>query len=337
MAGVAIEGGGISGDAYSGEGHWEDWLGLAKDVGSGVVTVSLSLLWHCSLLYYNFDSHFNCYHIIYQIQLQKSNALQVGSEWGTKGWEGDSGSGVKDVSVVAGRDEDVVVRDNLWPFPTNFYTSLITTPSSHTLHLQDFHESSGGNSGVFAVVSWQDSVQGLAVSRRDEVVSSEVWTNTWVLWLHLLLSLIHSILSSTPQELGNGNISDFMDGDVLNAQGSVLGAEVSTLTLLKLFVCSVIMSYHSLLTWFTPWLISLGWPHYQRQVKGIRLDQLPRFICRLNLRDDHDSFLLSVSKVRVHACYVELNVSSPLWSWLQDFEDCSQVSAFQPPLSQAEW
>ena len=27
---------------------------------------------------------------------------------------------------------------------------------------------------MFAVVPWRDSVQGLAVSRRDEVVSSEV-------------------------------------------------------------------------------------------------------------------------------------------------------------------
>ena len=35
-------------------------------------------------------------------------------------------------------------------------------------------EFSGGHSGVFAVVSWQDSVQGLVVSRRDGVVSSEV-------------------------------------------------------------------------------------------------------------------------------------------------------------------
>ena len=37
-----------------------------------------------------------------------------------------------------------------------------------------FHESSGEDSGVFAVVSWHDSVQGLAVSRCDGVISSEV-------------------------------------------------------------------------------------------------------------------------------------------------------------------
>ena len=33
---------------------------------------------------------------------------------------------------------------------------------------------------MFAVVSWHDSVQGLAVSRRDGVVSLEVWTHTLV-------------------------------------------------------------------------------------------------------------------------------------------------------------
>ena len=60
------------------------------------------------------------------------------------------------------------------PYSINFFTSLITPPSSLLL-LQDIHDSSGGHSGVFAVVSWHDLVQGLAVSRRDEMLSSEVW------------------------------------------------------------------------------------------------------------------------------------------------------------------
>jgi len=33
---------------------------------------------------------------------------------------------------------------------------------------------------MFAVVSWHDSVESLAVSRRDGVVSLEVWTHTLV-------------------------------------------------------------------------------------------------------------------------------------------------------------
>ena len=42
MAGVAVEEGGISErDAYGGKGHWREVLGLAKEVGSGVVAVSL--------------------------------------------------------------------------------------------------------------------------------------------------------------------------------------------------------------------------------------------------------------------------------------------------------
>ena len=41
MAGVAVEGGGISEDAYGGKGHWEEELEVANEVGSGVVTVSL--------------------------------------------------------------------------------------------------------------------------------------------------------------------------------------------------------------------------------------------------------------------------------------------------------
>jgi len=38
---VADEGGGISGDAYSVEGRWGGWLGLATEVRSGVIAVSL--------------------------------------------------------------------------------------------------------------------------------------------------------------------------------------------------------------------------------------------------------------------------------------------------------
>ena len=97
----------------------------------------------------------------------------MGLVGGTKGWKGDSCSDVQDVSSLA-RREDVVVRmcsfDTL--FITNFQqVSLQLLRLSVTLQ----GESSGGHSGVFAVVSWQDLVQGLAVSRRrDGVVSSEV-------------------------------------------------------------------------------------------------------------------------------------------------------------------
>jgi len=41
MVDVAVEGGGISGDANSGEGRWGDVLEVANDVGSGVIAVSL--------------------------------------------------------------------------------------------------------------------------------------------------------------------------------------------------------------------------------------------------------------------------------------------------------
>ena len=44
MAGVAVEGGGIRGGTNSGEGRWEEGLGLAKENGSEIVPVSLSLL-----------------------------------------------------------------------------------------------------------------------------------------------------------------------------------------------------------------------------------------------------------------------------------------------------
>jgi len=44
-------------------------------------------------------------------KLQKPNTLEVGLVGGNVGWEGDSsGSGVEDVSSLAGRREDVVVR-----------------------------------------------------------------------------------------------------------------------------------------------------------------------------------------------------------------------------------
>ena len=44
MTGVAVEGGGISEDAYGVEGRWGDVLGSATEVGSGVVAVRLSRL-----------------------------------------------------------------------------------------------------------------------------------------------------------------------------------------------------------------------------------------------------------------------------------------------------
>ena len=36
-----VEGGGTSGGTNGGDGHWRDWLGLANEDGSGVVSVSL--------------------------------------------------------------------------------------------------------------------------------------------------------------------------------------------------------------------------------------------------------------------------------------------------------
>ena len=60
----------------------------------------------------------------------------------------------------------------LWYTLVNLLSPLFLRLS---ITLQDdfklIHESSGGNSGVFSGVLWQE---GLAVSRRDEVVSSEV-------------------------------------------------------------------------------------------------------------------------------------------------------------------
>ena len=50
MVDVAVEGGGISGDAYGGEGRWGEGLELATENGSEVVAVSLSLLEHCFAL-----------------------------------------------------------------------------------------------------------------------------------------------------------------------------------------------------------------------------------------------------------------------------------------------
>ena len=42
MSGLAVKGGGISGDTNGGERRWGDVLGLANVHGSGVVVVSLS-------------------------------------------------------------------------------------------------------------------------------------------------------------------------------------------------------------------------------------------------------------------------------------------------------
>ena len=67
MVDVAVEGGGISGDANSGEGRWGDVLEVANDVGSGVIAVSLFLL-GLVLLFYHLDSPFNSRQIIYLIQ-----------------------------------------------------------------------------------------------------------------------------------------------------------------------------------------------------------------------------------------------------------------------------
>ena len=103
----------------------------------------------------------------------------MGPEWGTNWWKGDSSSSVQDVSSLTGR-EDVLVRIVFLCtlFHLTFIRVLTLLHLCLTLLLQDIHDSSGGHSGVFAVVSWHDSVQGLAVSRRDEMLSSEVWTNT---------------------------------------------------------------------------------------------------------------------------------------------------------------
>jgi len=102
----------------------------------------------------------------------------VGSEWGTDWWKGDSGSEVKDASVVA-RREDVVVRICSFDTLFIFQTSLITPHSSLSITLQDIRELSGGDSGVFADVLWQDSVQVTVNSRRDGMVSPEVCRHTY--------------------------------------------------------------------------------------------------------------------------------------------------------------
>lgn len=62
MVGVAVEEGSVNGDAFGSEGLWGDWLGLAKDVGSGVVAVSLFLSLNIVLLFYHLNSH--CHSII---------------------------------------------------------------------------------------------------------------------------------------------------------------------------------------------------------------------------------------------------------------------------------
>lgn len=62
-----------------------------------------------------------------------------------------------------------------------------------------------------------------------------------------LISHTFYIFYHTTQKLGNGNISEFMDGDELNVQDSVLVDQVSTLTLLKLlFVLKLCLTLHSL-------------------------------------------------------------------------------------------
>ena len=121
MVDVAVEKGGISGDAYGGEGCWGEGLGLAKEVGSGVVTVSLFLL--------------DCFPPVISSRLTSSTLFKLqkspsNEEECTNWWKGDSGSDIQDVSGLAGR-EDVLVRicsfDTL--FITNSYTSLITNSS----------------------------------------------------------------------------------------------------------------------------------------------------------------------------------------------------------------
>ena len=65
MPDVAAEGGGISGDACGGEGHWGEGLELAKEVGSGVVAVSLFLLEHClSILSSRLTFQLSSYHLL---------------------------------------------------------------------------------------------------------------------------------------------------------------------------------------------------------------------------------------------------------------------------------
>ena len=196
MVDVAVEGGGISENVYGSELCWGERLGLATEVGSGVVAVSLSLLdiAACSSI---ISTHISILIISSTLfKLQKSNALEVGLEWGTNWWKGDSGSDVKDVSSLAG--EDVMVRFiPLTPSSSFKQVLSLLIRLSLSLTLQDIHELSGGDSGVFADVLWQDSVQVTANSRRDGVVSSEVCRHTYkfLVVVDYNFSLTHPILT----------------------------------------------------------------------------------------------------------------------------------------------
>ena len=155
------------------------------------------------LLSYHLDSPFNSHQIIYPIQTTENCSKRGrGYQLVERGyWQWCSGC------ICRGQRTWSVGKDCLpWnPLHNQLFTSLIT-PLRLSYHiLQDIHELSGGDSSVFAVVSWHDSVQGLAVSRRDEMLSPEVCSYTWVLWFHLLLSLTCPFLHSIIEELrGSG-------------------------------------------------------------------------------------------------------------------------------------
>ena len=68
MVDVAVAEGGVSGDAFGGEGRWGEGLELPTEVGSGVVAVSLSLLEHClSILSSRLTFQLSSYHLPYSI------------------------------------------------------------------------------------------------------------------------------------------------------------------------------------------------------------------------------------------------------------------------------
>ena len=98
---------------------------------------------------------------------------------------------------IVARREDVVVRICSFDTLFIFQTSLITPHSSLSLTLQDIHELSGRDSGVFADVLWQDSVQVTVNSRRDGMVSSEVCRHTYkfLVVVDYNFSLTHPILT----------------------------------------------------------------------------------------------------------------------------------------------
>ena len=54
------------------------------------------------------------------------------------------------------------------------FTQVLSLLIHLTLTLQGIHESNGAGSGLFAVVSWHDSVRVTVDSRSDGVVSIEV-------------------------------------------------------------------------------------------------------------------------------------------------------------------